>query len=1050
MKKLIFLLMCLALSAFMLTGCLLPGVPGGGPNPPAGGGEGNRVLIDDETTVRIILQNNSTSLLGAAELISDAAEKMGATVIICVAGDDMPLGDTDIYLGNPGGSIVANKAATAVNEYKGDELYGAYAICSYAYSVAISAELGFGYTVAAEYFIESYLSGDTFELDSDEIEVVTGIDEYPFDEDAFAERFDYYNDYFDEDTVKELIAFYGIYTSDLIDWLANLYDPEVGGFYYANSSRDYMGFLPDIESTGQLLGVVSGYGAMVAFENKWVNALPDDIVAAIGNWIYNLQDPDGYFYQPQWGKDVSTSRKGRNFDSAMSILNKLGIKPKYGNPLAASYSHESELTAPLGQSAVVAVSYVIPAARLDSYLQSEEAFLEWLEALNINEHNKSYPAGHTISSVRTQIQAAGLADFCIDWLNSKQLDNGLWEEGELTYNKLNGLLKISTCYSDFGVPFPRIELGIQACIDAVLLEDKVSAVVDIYNPWVALGILVPNVKQFGSQTSYENAKALLFDNAEELIRKTKEKVLVFRKDDGSFSYLPEKSSPTSQGEIASLGFKEGDVNGTGLALGALGNMMRAFELTRVEVFTPVAGENFIKTVSTIGATVKIEQEVNKLDFDDCESIEELPAEISIQWNQFNTTSHPETLGTWSLLSHADHPDDLYVDLVSRAGTGDQFRVTFPTAIGSCSFFEGRVKFAGGGLQIFFRNENSKEVLMLSVSDAGSDVVFSDVNATSGATITTDILFKLKKNVWYDLRIEYYDFEDGTAKTKFIVNGTTVAISDNFIGNGTAAPLEKFNHVEFRATINAATGFSVDDIICDSENIDYDDSDYTPPKNENEVQTFDDAGLGGDLPEIFTKSATAAGGAESFIAERDGDDLYYRMSSNSAAGDTLKLGVKQTGTGVIVFETDIIFESMSVNSLQLFIGDAVMLSFDRSGSGIVIKDANARSNANIKHTLATLEYGVWYSMRVEYHVTDDGPYVKLYLNGDCVAISRNYVGNGIAGKTPVTTFMSVQMYATIGGTMTVGFDNVYADYDSELEYDDYDYDGEIIGEWVEAE
>ena len=39
----------------------------------------------------------------------------------------------------------------------------------------------------------------------------------------------------------------------LIRWWAGLYDPEIGGFYYSNSARDNAGFLPDMESTYQIL-----------------------------------------------------------------------------------------------------------------------------------------------------------------------------------------------------------------------------------------------------------------------------------------------------------------------------------------------------------------------------------------------------------------------------------------------------------------------------------------------------------------------------------------------------------------------------------------------------------------------------------------------------------------------------------------------------------------------------------------------------------------------------------------------------------------------------
>ena len=359
-----------------------------------------------------------------------------------------------------------------------------------------------------------------------------------------------------------------------------------------------------------------------------------------------------------------------------------------------------------------------------------------------------------------------------------------------------------------------------------------------------------------------------------------------------------------------------------------------------------------------------------------------------------------------------------------------------------------MKFSGGGLQIFFRDTSGKDALMLTVGNSGDNVIFGDHNST--ASVANEGILKLKKDTWHTLRIEYYDFDDGTARTKIYVDGKIVTITDSFIGKGASTPTESFCQVEFRATIGADTGYSVDNVICYSENIDYDEDGYTPPSNENEVFTFDEQGILGELPEGLIQTATGSGGGTSEIAERDGDDLYYKIQSLSGVGDILDVSVKQTGEGAIVFETDIIFESMDVTGLQLFIGDAVMLTFDKSGNDIVIKDYNKRSGGKITNTLATLGVGQWYKLRVEYYVTEDGPYTKLYIDEECVAISKNYIGNGIAGSTPATTFVKVQMYATLGGVLTVGIDNIYADYDSELEYDDYDYDGEIIGEWVEAE
>ena len=64
---------------------------------------------------------------------------------------------------------------------------------------------------------------------------------------------------------------YDLYGSELYIWLANLYDPDIGGFYYSNSARNTLGYLPDIESTVQGLRILENSGMSESFNNSWVN-----------------------------------------------------------------------------------------------------------------------------------------------------------------------------------------------------------------------------------------------------------------------------------------------------------------------------------------------------------------------------------------------------------------------------------------------------------------------------------------------------------------------------------------------------------------------------------------------------------------------------------------------------------------------------------------------------------------------------------------------------------------------------------------------------------
>ena len=348
-----------------------------------------------------------------------------------------------------------------------------------------------------------------------------------------------------------------IYNDGMYRWLAGLFDKERGGIYYSNSARDTDGYLPDIESTTQGLGVAVGLGVMRSRDD-----LPELIRRRTLDFAIALQDEDdGYFYHPQWGKDITVGRKGRDLDSSIGVIRDLGGKPKYPTAIErilATKGDEAQAITP-------------------PHLRSREAFLEFLENYNISE--QSYLKGHNLSSQRSQIIAAGLGDVCIDFLNAHQRpDTGLWED-ELHYESANGLLKISTMYPSFNREFPNALNAVRTEIDVALSDERVVGITDIYNPWIALGILLENIGKFGGEEKLARAKGMIREATVSLIKKSKEKLEVFYKPDGSFSYCRNSSSPTSQGAPAAVpGSYEGDVNATALSQATRAKILSVLEI----------------------------------------------------------------------------------------------------------------------------------------------------------------------------------------------------------------------------------------------------------------------------------------------------------------------------------------------------------------------------------------------------------------------------------------------------------------------------------------
>ena len=83
-----------------------------------------------------------------------------------------------------------------------------------------------------------------------------------------------------EAAAAEFLELYRLYDEQYYLWLASLWQPEIGGFYYSVSGRDTLGMLPDIESTVQAMRFAGRSGLLSAtkdsehhkkiYENVWI------------------------------------------------------------------------------------------------------------------------------------------------------------------------------------------------------------------------------------------------------------------------------------------------------------------------------------------------------------------------------------------------------------------------------------------------------------------------------------------------------------------------------------------------------------------------------------------------------------------------------------------------------------------------------------------------------------------------------------------------------------------------------------------------------------
>ena len=380
-----------------------------------------------------------------------------------------------------------------------------------------------------------------------------------------------------DEVIEALRDHFAIYNEGLLTWLGDLYDPKIGGFYYSKSGRhtDDPKFLPDIESTNQATNLLGQAGVIDSFVD-----LPKEMTDKMAEFVCSLQsNEDGYIYHPQWGKDISTNRRGRDMMWACHMANKLGIKLPYktanqrlAEAVTNSKSEEEKKDA---------------LANLPDYLKSEEAFLEYVKTFNWT--NGGYVAGNNLAAQIDQIVAAGLADCACEFLTSVQnKETGLWGDS-VCFGSVNGIFKISYVYNGAKRLIPNAGMAAIAAMECITrFEEETKHVCSLYNTWYTVINVIGNMRRYGDEAVQKEADEIvrqLLLRAPEAIRATTKKIKEFQKPDGSFSYYNHETACCSQGALVAVPKPEGgqpdegDVNASVISSSSLtGNIFAALEL----------------------------------------------------------------------------------------------------------------------------------------------------------------------------------------------------------------------------------------------------------------------------------------------------------------------------------------------------------------------------------------------------------------------------------------------------------------------------------------
>ncbi len=787
------------------------------------------------------------------------------------------------------------------------------------------------------------------------------------------------------DAIKD---YYGMFSVKVIDWIANLYDPECGGFYYSNSGRDTVGYGADIESTQQALSFLSSSGALAGIDGSAAN-MPKWFTDRLGRWVKSLQAENGYFYHPQWSKEMvdgSLARRGRDLWRAESLLEWCGFAPTYTTPNGTRGDYTLvdgtkvgdivvvKASGRLGSSSVACASRVIAASSLSapSHLRTEAALKSYLSSLDIR--NNSYPVGNELCSQALEIknlddrlkaEGSSYSPVAIieEWLKESQNpENGMWyyvdesDPSYTIYDGVNGLLKISAMYNDLGIEFNYPLEAVRSAIEGTRTDDEPLHVCYAYNTWFSVLNIFKNMEEHSDNPELASAeiasiRAELLEGAPEAIAHTGRKVAMFMKTDGSFSYYKNYTNHGSQGmPVALPNMNEGDVNATTIcANGTASYMFQALGIEVPHLFGMSEWYRFIGILEELGAIIKDENiyEKDPVTFDD-ESVGSESDYVSI-------TSSGKGSFTVERDTRAGHSGNIF-RFESVKGGALVLDCVDPL-VKSCYSFEGEFCFESGdpGYNCQIR---LGRCYMLGLSLEYGNVRIFDTSSESSPRLETDFGVSVPVGEWFKLRLEYYPDDHDSVRAKIYVNEELVAVNDNYynysgnkITSGTGTPQNAMSELTVTAFSTADLTILMDNLAVWKTNVAYEaasDPDNQPLYNvdapDRKEKLYDLEGLssGEKYPEDFTVTE----GADTVERIVESKNNLLRIAGNSSAGAEIDipLNIRTKTANCDIFEADLSFDSASVGAtLELGL-------FERKVGG---------SSAARVHLLCTEESGTKY-------------------------------------------------------------------------------------------
>lgn len=1074
MKKILPILLLIALTVCALVSCEFPPLVPSGP-----GGEDEQkydgTIYSPESGATLVKSADAPAYVNVAYMAMQG-ELSSMGISAAMRDDSVAQSGSEIALGHT--TRAASVAAEELVDVKHSNGDITFAIVYKKGVLAFYAADDESFEAGLDYLYENYINSNTLKVDTSLSYVFDmTADEYEIyisdkaTEELLANwdnRFDYLKDYISEGAVNSLKYMYNLYDEKLYLWVANLWDDEIGAFYYACSSRDYMGFAPDVESTCQAIKIVCGSG----MTDKWGGGLesidaafPQQMQDKIIDFVFSLYcDDDGYFYHDQWGKEINDDRKGRDLTWSMQLVNYFGetLPEGWVDAVTRLKNQNSAVSSLSGRSTVSAVSSVmsessVSAVASDNRFSSRENFIAYLDSLDIL--SNSYGKGHQLASQADQIKAAGLIDLCCDYLNNLQTQiyeeqqsmgmdpNGLWEH-ETNYHSISGFFKLAVVYSSAKRSQQYLDRVLDSCIKCLLSDEEAGQVVYVYNPWAAIGECFGGMQRANEAAVKANQakpydiekcrKELLYPNVEEMFDKTYEKAILFRKNDGGYSYNLNNSAPTIQGAFASMGFAEGDMNATALlAYHMIGYMEGALGFSLPPIWNIKDYERFMYEIDNLEYAPKkpSKTEVNA-DFDSYTKGDTV--------NDGTVSADNQS----SVLFVDEDPQDytnMALKLESVSGSAAGFKAfTNMTAKKNCFVFSADFnitkKTSGTSHQISFYAGNDRNY-MLTFSGGTSSVALGDASNVKGVGIkNTSFGVAIPTGEWFNLKVELYIESVTELKAKIYVNDQYIMTSTNYFGSeveGTPMSEGVVNYVWFYGLISSESDLYVDNLFMRYEDKEYSENDNVLTREESYDFESTNLKYGANL-----RAENSYAKIEQLDEDASGEsgNVYHVSKTGTNSWDQLsfKLPTDKDTDVYLTYSMDFKFNQFN-GTAQLSIGSLdpnayYLMLIKSAGASFNLSDSSTMQSgykATTTNFDGSFSCDEWHNLTIELYVSESSSdfEANIYIDETLVGKSKNFYNySSETNAAPNLTLDFVNIRFTSGTTVDMYMDNVSISYE----------------------